>query len=253
MESNRELWNKIYDKFNSQICTNCRWYNETLNKRVMSRPQPIPYIGCAYEKDKYRLMFAGMESYSNEGSKGLYSIFPVKRAKELYLGNNDNDSFSHFWEWVRQISSEVLKLPLEEAFNHIAYSNLIKCQARETLEDFDNPTRIPYDSISINCIQRSRWIHKEIEEIDPYNVIVFTGVADQYFLSELFLNDPYHILIDLSLKYRENNKFLIYLNDGKRNYFITRYPKGSFNSLRKEIIEIIKGERKKKPLIWKLS
>lgn len=76
--SAKKYWSEIYkDKrniFNNNICNSCRKYFQH-QKKVKSSPQPLPYVGSKYNKDrKYRLFIVGKGTFSNEITRG-YDIF----------------------------------------------------------------------------------------------------------------------------------------------------------------------------------
>jgi len=52
--STYELWDKIYKKFENNICRQC--FAQTASKHGISHPQPIPFVGSEYEKTKFKLM-----------------------------------------------------------------------------------------------------------------------------------------------------------------------------------------------------
>jgi len=251
--SNEKLWNKIYAGFENDICNKCS--SNISSYRFISDPEPIPYVGTDYEIDtKYKLMFVGIESYSNtprlDSQKIKYNPFCTEQIKALYFKDSKKSGIinSPFWNWVNDISTKVHGIKPEEAFKKIAYSNLNKCQSRATEEGFSKPQYQLVEKLSTNCIKESKWIFKEISEVNPKNVIVFTGIRRGYLLAKLFIGDKNTIkyfncnLYDEDHKWRCGKDLFIHLRDGDRRFIITNHPQGTPNEVKDEIIRIIKDD-----------
>jgi hypothetical protein len=92
--SNRKLWDDLYDGFNNSIGEKC--YRQKPNDKTNSFPQPIPYIGPKFFDDKYRLIFVGIETWSNNKRDSLdildYTSFDkentAETAKEAIIGDH---------------------------------------------------------------------------------------------------------------------------------------------------------------------
>lgn len=264
--SNEELWNQIYERFDNKACKDC--CNHMLSFRDMSYPQPIPFIGPNFGKDIYRLMFVGIETYCNntrdDPKETEYDIFYTEQVENLFFESKpEENGCSPFWKWVRKISEEVLEKSSEEAFKHIAYSNLHKCQSREKGGDFCSPDYEIIEELSTNCIQKAGWLYREIEKIGAKNVILFSGRACDFLLAKLFLGDIKGALIrkfdysncDLEqnvLKKRKDRDLFIHLRDRDRRFIITNHPQGTPREIRNEIIRIIKDNDWSSAVDWKL-
>ncbi len=272
--SDKELWSKLYDGFDNDVCKNC--CSLILSSRDMSMPQPIPYIGPNFFKNERRLMFVGIETYCNwpprrDCTKTCYCKFPTAQVERLFFSRSREVSgirYSPFWEWVRNISTEVLspERSSKEAFTRIAYSNLHKCQSRKkgsTEEDFCRSSYQTAPKLSINCIQKGGWIYREIEEIGAKNIIVFSGRKNQHQLAKLFLGfhkdgtlrtfdyDGYD-LTSSQREVRKDRDLFVHLADGTRRFIITNHPQGTPNEIRDEIIRIVKEDDWSESEAWRM-
>jgi len=264
--SNEEFWNHIYRKFDNKICNDC--CKHITSFRNMSNPQLIPYIGPDFGKDIHRLMFVGIETYCNnkrDNCKEMeYDIFDTDQVESLFFEREpEENGYSPFWKWVRRISEEVLEKESEDAFRHIAYSNLHKCQSRRREGDFCSSSYEIIEELSRNCIQRAGWIYLEIGEIGAKNVIIFSGRAHECLLARLFLGDNEGRLVrkfdysnyDLKqsvLEKRKDRDLFVHLRDGVRRFIITNHPQGTPLKIRDEIIRIIKYNDWSNATDWKL-
>jgi len=272
--SNEGLWNRIYDRFDNEVCRNC--CEHILSFRDMSKPQPIPYIGPNFYKDERRLMFVGIETYCNwpprKGrSKTGYCEFGTAQVERLFFRKSPEVSgieYSPFWEWVRIISTEVLSHNKNhvEAFTRIAYSNLHKCQSKRkgsTRDDFCRSSYQITEELSRNCIQKAGWIYREIDEIKAKNIIIFSGRKNQGLLARLFLGDDEGRLLkkfdygnyDLPPSQREKRKsrdIFVHLRDGARRFIVTNHPQGTPSEIRNEIVRIIKEDDWGKAEGWRM-
>jgi hypothetical protein len=264
--SRENLWNQIYNGFNNDVCKTC--CNDILPVRDMSKSQPIPYVGPSFGKDIYRLLFVGIETYDNEkrdnceGAK--YGEFDTGQVRDLFFETNPEDNgYSPFWKWVKKISQDVLEMGPEDAFRHIAYSNLHKCQSWKKGWDPSSPNYQIMEELSINCIQKADWLYREIKKIEAKNIILFSGRRNDCLLARLFLNDNEGGLIrkfdysrynldEKTLKKRSCRDLFIQLRDGARRFIVTNHPQGTPSEIRDEIVRIIKWDDWKNAIDWKL-
>ena len=255
--ASKELWNKIYNRFENEICKNC--FDCIPASRSMTFPEPIPFIGPNYFGSKHRLMFVGIETYSRKTKRESrdkigYEKFKTEQIENLFYGKKESGiKYSPFWEWIRVISTKVFSTDLATAFSQIAYSNLHKCQARKIGSDPDDSNYQLVKNLSRKCIKEAAWIFHEIEEIKPKNIIIFAGRKENCWLARLLLNnsdeniltkfnyDNYKLSIDDRRK-RKNRDLFVHIKDGDRRFIITNHPQGTPNEIREEIIKIIKQD-----------
>jgi len=247
--SNEELWTKIYGGFRNKICNSC--CKHIVSFRDMSYPQPLPYVGPDFGKDDYKLMFVGIETYCNNRRDNCeeteYDVFPTEQVKSLFFEMEpENNGYSPFWKWVRRISEQVLQMEAEDAFKHIAYSNLHKCQSRKRGGDFCSSDYAIREELSVNCIQKAGWIYHEIEKIGAKNIIVFSGRAHKCLLARIFLGDIEGTLMrrfdynNFGSTHSRRRDLFVHLRDEARRFILTNHPQGTPHEIRDEIIRIIR-------------
>lgn len=253
--SNRILWDSLYSGFNNIVCNEC--IEQVSQTRIMSNPQPIPYIGPNFGQDPYGILFYGIETWDNfpriEGSKADYNVFSTKQVEKLYFEN-----YSPFWFWVAAIAEKVLLPNFGFPFAHIAYSNLIKCQARKE-NNFYSP-HYELSETSLNCIRKAGWIFREINRIGAKNIVIFSGIKKDFFLARLLLNMDNHIDITKfdyrnvtdSRKFDKRNDLFVHLKVGDIRFIITNHPSYTPQQIRDEIIRIIKENDWHSAVNWKM-
>jgi len=230
----------------------------------MSKPQPIPYIGPDFHRSEHRLMFVGIETYSNwpprkDCKKTNYSEFDTALVKSMFFKepiSKDKTKNRPFWNWVNTISTEVTspKKDAQEAFRRIAYSNLHKCQVRKdaTEKDFDESSYQLDETSFRNCIEKAGWIYKEIQELGAKNIVVFSGHKNENFLARIFLryngnralkafdySNP-RVKPEEHTRFSKRDDLFVHLKDGSRRFIITNHPQGTPGPLREEIVRIIR-------------
>lgn len=256
-------WNNIYKDLDKKICRRCYQEVTGSSRRSLSRFQRIPYVGSNFRNSEKRLMFVGIESYSGEKRQidedWEPDEFKTEQVANLYFGKKESGvKFSNFWEWIRVISTEILSPKnldktgkLEYAFPRFAYSNLHKCQSWEENQDSDNTTYNLIETLSLNCIKKTRCIYNEIKRINAKHIIVFAGTkgskTQDFFLARLFLG--YGNKSIQTYKYsmpkwqkRNGRDILIKLKDNERRFIVTNHPQGTPIEIRKRIIKILKQD-----------
>lgn len=251
----------VYEDFDNETCRRC--YQEVRSsKRTLSRPQPFPYVGSNFYDSEKRLMFIGIESYSNQNRKSIEdlepNIFETEQVERLYFGKKESGiKYSPFWQWVRVISTEILAPKnldkdnkLKYAFTRIAYSNLHKCQNRKENSSPNKSTYQLLKTLSWNCIKDARWIYREIDAIKPKHIIVFAGSkrlgTRDFFLARLFSKHEekkiktYKYANQSRKKKRKGKDFILKKKDDEKKFIVTNHPQGTPTEIRTEIIRIIK-------------
>lgn len=250
---------KLYEQksmniFNNEICNTCR--KENLDKkRHMGYPVPLNYIGENFSSDEYKILFIGKESYGgNEIHKGEilkdYDPFNYKRTRDLYFNLDEDDNYSPFWGWVCEITERVLRKG-EDSFDHIAWSNLMKCKISNI--DLDSSPCLLVGKRDKYCIQDAKWVFKEIKEIKPKNIVVFSGVDKDFRLAKLFLrNEDFINELDKSNKLTDRKLFFSHLRNGDQRIIITNHPQYSHPSLKEKIINVISNNDWSDSVEWQI-
>ena len=253
--SDSNLWKLLYNGFSGNGCRKC--FTEVSVTKDTSNPQPIPYIGPDFGKDPFGLFFCGIETYCNDTRNqcpnDVYDIFPTSQVESLYFEKEPKvNNYSPFWKWVRTISENLLKPEFENPFRHIAYSNLIKCQSRSKGKNFRDSKYELSSEIATNCIRNCGWIYREIRQIGAKNIIVFSGIQDDFYLARLFLNDEKEGKMITKFDYnsvnsresmrkeRKDKDLFVHLRDGEKRFIITNHPQGTPHEIRDKIVQIIR-------------
>lgn len=178
------------------------------------------------------------------------------------LMNNISDLFFNntkpFWHWVREISKYVFNVETDqEAFPYFAYSNIHKCQAAKNKKSLYNYDYVIQKELSKNCVQKAGWIYREINEINPKNVILFLGYAKDCYLAKIFIQNKEDVnTFDYSLYGLKSKTFkhgkIIQLREGNRRYILTNHPQGTPIKTLEEIKRIIKTNDWTGAIPWKM-
>ncbi|MFE3846217.1 hypothetical protein ACFL1L_05110 [Thermoplasmatota archaeon] len=246
-EKMKRIWKAIYEDeiniFDNETCNSCR--KDIQIRAKMSHPVPLPYVGKDFFQDENNILFAGIESYGGlelkEKQNPKYDPFTLNRMNELYF-ELDKDKkgrrkYYPFWRWVRTISEEIIGKE-DDSFHSIAYSNLLKCQARTYNLD-DNEWEC-FESLCENCIKEIRWIHEEIKYLNPKNVVIFSGIGFDYYLAEMLLDGVRPIdIIDKENKITSRKLLFTDFIQGDQRYIITNHPRYSNQIIKERIIDIL--------------
>ena len=165
---------KIFDLYESlnlsknSICREC--INSCLNRgEKLSFPTSIWQVGSDYVKSKNRLLFVGKVAINgNNLGKVVNKKFvdATKHADMLFEKNH-----SAYWGYTKSILERIFK---ENAWEKIAFSNLIKCDNSTIRNTASNAQKH-------NCINRLGVIWKEIKTLNPKKIIFYTGLEfDDY-------------------------------------------------------------------------
>jgi hypothetical protein len=254
-----KYWKKIYEKdsldiFDNPICNSCR--TENLEKKWhMGYPVPLNYVGKKFPSDYYKILFIGKESYGgheiNKSKKiDYFDYFSYKRTRDLYFNLDDDDYYSPFWGWAREITEEIIGKG-DNSFHHIAWSNLIKCKLGNS--DLEESSCILVGKRDKYCIQDAKWVFKEIKQLKPKNIIVFAGVDKTFRLARLFLGDEKFInVVDKNGKLSDRNLFFTHLKNGDQRIIVTNHPQYSHTSLKKKIINVVSNNDWSGSVSWNL-
>lgn len=150
----------------SETCSLCRKENQGLSK-----PTSIWHVGEQYKTSEYRVLFVGKAARGSieQDAGGANDILDgTDLAKYLYYKGWP------FWSYTRTIANELYGE--SEAWEKIAMTNMVKCNASETV---DTTT----ESVKRNCAQ---YLRKEIELLAPRNIIFYTNAWYDDAIESLF-------------------------------------------------------------------
>lgn len=127
-------------------------------------PLSLWQVGNKFAEDEHKILFVGKTARGDWGepeSNG-YSQKPLRVAGKRFLKGG-----SPYWRYTCEIVSKLYGSP-EEGWDRIAFTNIIKCPDTKTVDKTE-------DSVKENCICKLAVIQKEIEILEPKNVIFYTG------------------------------------------------------------------------------
>lgn len=146
------------------ICAECR---EEASGRLSSPLLPWS-VGKKFSSDQYRLLFVGKTDRGLQGESIGGFRDRRDRAREHFL-----DKSWPFWSYTREIAEQLYELPADEAFEHVAMTNLVKCN------DSDGADKTP-DARVHRCVNELGAFMAELEIINPARVIFYTGEHRSY-------------------------------------------------------------------------
>lgn len=188
---------KVYEKLNldeNEICKKCKSENKGIGKSV-----GIWQYGEEFENSEYKVLFVGKTAVTNEKDDTIFSsrktdgkfdenhdsYFDSEKRYETYANNaNDlfNENYSAYWSYVKAIANELYE---NEAWEKIAFSNIIKCNIR-------NENEAPHDSTTESmkkyCALDNKVLINEIKEIKPNNIIFMVGNSYKEIVRKTFEN-----------------------------------------------------------------
>jgi len=149
------------------ICSKCR------EKANLSRPISLWQLGRDFGTSEYKVLFVGKTARGIPcKSLPVDDIFhdATKRADELFVGRY------HYWSYTNAICKSLYG---DDAWEKIAFTNLVKCNASDDIDKTDYETKE-------NCIIRNKIFLNELIIINPSTIIFYTGYDYDEFLKELF-------------------------------------------------------------------
>ena len=151
-----------------KLCRECRKDCEEKRASVKSDPVGPWYIGSKFKQDRYKILFVGKTGRGDVGD-----LDGRKLGRKLFLTYETN-----FWAYMREITCRLYGVPLEEAIEHIAITNLLKCNSSTegagTNSDgsyYDQATTV----MKTNCIEKLGVFWEELRILKPRHVVLFTG------------------------------------------------------------------------------
>jgi hypothetical protein len=180
---------KVFDMYkhvnlgNNEICKKCKDLHKRANLELYP-PASLWNVGDKFETDQYKVMFVGKPARGSPGEDTGYGFLDCRKCgAELYNGVG-----WPYWNYTKEISKRLYG-SAEEGWNRIAFSNIIKCN---NSVDIDTAT---YD-MKKHCIDELRVIWKEIEILQPKNVVFSTHWYYDDFIDKFIIGDKYKDITD---------------------------------------------------------
>lgn len=152
----------------NDICKGCKQQNNMFTTPL------TPYLISNKSIDpENRIMFIGKVARGEDvGFKIEDNLEDVTEFGEQSLRNSSWAFYSYTKEIVETYYGD-----FERALPHISFSNMVKCN-NETMND-----TTPYDA-KICCIEKNRFIWKEVEIIEPKRLIFYTHSYYDNFIND---------------------------------------------------------------------
>lgn len=160
--------NEKIGKMENEYCEYCKKNSQ------LAGPVSFFHVGSNFENDQHKIVFVGKNSwYDKDGfqedrySKGCFAD-TRKVGRDSINGYGEYKINSHYWGYIRHITE---KLYMKDGVEHIAITNIVKCNTTGEKGDYSDKT--PKNIIK-KCID-SRIFEKEIEIMKPKHIIFLTG------------------------------------------------------------------------------
>lgn len=157
-------------KRENEFCKYCK------RKKELAGPISFFHIGSNFNKDKYKIVFVGKNSwydiddfYEDRYVKGCFADTRQVGRDSI---NGDNNKNSPYWGYIRSIT-EKLYGNIRVGIENIACTNIIKCNTTGEKDDYSDNTA---KDIIQNCISFGIF-EKEIKIMRPKHIIFLTGTA----------------------------------------------------------------------------
>ena len=149
----------LYDEIGrNEICLHCKDKND-----MFTNPLTPYIISDKLSEEKDRVMFIGKVAIGDSfGTLINEMLEDVTEFGEEFLETSSRAYYSYTKEIVEEYYGG-----FDKAFKHITFSNMIKCN-NETVND-----TTPYDA-KICCIDKNKFIWKEVDIIKPRRIIFYT-------------------------------------------------------------------------------
>ncbi|HEY5591892.1 MAG TPA: hypothetical protein VIK55_12845 [Paludibacter sp.] len=180
----------------NKVCNNCKVQNG------MCTTPLTPYlISDNLTLPNERIMFIGKVARGDSfGEYVADNLEDVTSFGKDYLENNSWAYYSYTKEIVETYYGD-----FERALKYISFSNMVKCN-NETMND-----TTPWDA-KVNCIDKNKFIWKEVEIIKPKKIIFYTHNYYDTFIEKFRPTDCYSIndITDINHRVNIGNKTSLY-------------------------------------------
>jgi len=176
--SEKSVFDMYETLFNSEdgkkTCGTCR-----TDSLKLDGPISIWQVGSEFGNSKYKVMFVGKTARGTPGDfiqDGRSVLDATDRGDELYL---DPVKKGAYWSYTKEICDRVEG---ENSWEKIAFSNIVKCNN-------SNANDTASQEMKKHCIIENKIILKEVEIVDPYTIIFYTGLDYDQSIGEMFADN----------------------------------------------------------------
>lgn len=160
-------------------CQECR---QCGGEYMIEKPLSLWQAGAKFAEDSRRILFVGKTARGHVGDEETYRVIDATAwANQAIDGTEPAKAGSWpYWSYTREIIERVHGTPIQEAWERVAFTNLLKCN-NNSGEDSTDTT--PWQ-LKVNCLERLRVFQREVEILQPLAIVLYTGWAYDAFLAE---------------------------------------------------------------------
>ncbi len=159
---------RLYDRLNLGECSLCRQCREGRN---LSGPIGCWLVGEKFNEEDKRILFIGKNARDNPGNK-YHTYQNTFEDTRMRLWNKGYP----YWRYTKEITERIFG---DNSCEHIAFTNIVKCNdssGRDTTSD----------DVKKICILDLQVLRKEIEIIQPTNIVFYTALTYDSFIPQVF-------------------------------------------------------------------
>jgi hypothetical protein len=152
---------------------------------MIEKPLSIWHVGENFADDERRILFVGKTARGYVGDEESYPFYDTTAwADEAISGTEQYGAGSWpYWSYTKEIIERVHGTPIQESWQRVAFTNLMKCNNGTTRDT------TPWE-MKLRCLRQLRVFKREVEIIEPRTIVYYTGCDYDAFLGDaLFGSD----------------------------------------------------------------
>lgn len=155
------------------ICRECR---RSAGNVQLGRPISLWQAGSRFGCDGRRILFAGKNARGDAGADCNRSFLDATAFGDEHIGKWDRQArLSAYWRYTREIIQACYPdLPFAEAWERVAFTNLLKCNEQEYSTVNDAADRAPW-TVAEHCVAKLQVFRREIDLLQPTHIVLCTG------------------------------------------------------------------------------
>ena len=168
----------MYKRICMGNCSTCQSCHATIEN--LSPPVSAWGVGNNFVNEDKKLLFVGKNAhgYFDQPANGnFHEAFDDGRW--LWEPSNWRKNWgtsSAYWTYTRTITGKIFG---DDSFDHIAFTNLVKCNDSATTDTTSN-------FVKDNCLKRLKVLSQEIKIIRPTHVVFYAGNAYDDYIPHVF-------------------------------------------------------------------
>lgn len=178
--------NRVFDMYrdiklgDNKTCSKCK---KSVNS-VLFEPASLWNVGEKYEFDQYKVMFVGKPVRGTPGTKTEDGFLDCREiGREFYY-----EKSWAYWSYTKEIARRLYG-SAEDGWDRIAFTNILKCNNSMGADTASS-------EMKQYCIDELGVIWKEIQVLQPQNVVFYTHWYYDDFIDKFRLGDGYKDITD---------------------------------------------------------